>query len=386
MTPRSPPPAGWPRAATAPGSLASGSLASGSEAGSPLAVGHSAGAGLAAAVAAAALSEDGIDVGSIRHTAREVRAGGTASDSPRTTPAAPSVTTERHDTLWMLAEQYLGSGERYVEIVALNRGVEQPDGRSLRDDGRIYPGWSLSLPVDAVVDPGRPDRHHVIRGDTLWHIAEVELGDPTRYDEIAAVNRGDLQPDGHRLVDPDLILPGWVLEIPGAEHGLDGAAEPGNPSPEGNAAGPAARSGDGDPAAAVMAPIDRAPLASPPQAAMSAPATPAPSATVDTAGVPTLDRVARPGQEVPDSAGEGAAATPRDDAEATSPVGASPATTPPAPTTPAALPPRLRRPHHTCGAHACSAHACGPHACGPHTCGAHACSAHTRGPHLPGIR
>jgi hypothetical protein len=125
------------------------------------------------------------------------------------------VTTERHDTLWLLAEQYLGAGERFVEIVELNRGVVQPDGRSLGDDGRLYPGWTLALPADAAVEAARPDRHRVVGGDTLWQIAEDELGDPRRYPEIAEANRGDLQPDGRRLAEPDLILPGWVLEIPG---------------------------------------------------------------------------------------------------------------------------------------------------------------------------
>lgn len=137
----------------------------------------------------------------------------------------PTITTLRHDTLWLLAEQHLAAGERFAEIVALNLGVPQPDGRALGDDGRIYPGWVLTLPADAVVGASRPARHVVERGDTLWAIAESELGEGARYPEIVTVNRGDVQPGGGRLADPDLILPGWVLEIPGAASGASQGTE-----------------------------------------------------------------------------------------------------------------------------------------------------------------
>jgi nucleoid-associated protein YgaU len=156
----------------------------------------------------------------------------------------PTLTTERHDTLWMLAEAHLGRGERFTEIVELNRGVAQPDGRSLGDDGRLYPGWLLRLPADAVVDVARPERHRVAPGDTLWDIAGEALGDPTRYPEVFAANAGDLQPDGRRLTDPDLIVPGWVLEVPGT--GTEpGGAEPGGAEPGGTEPGGAEVMPDG---------------------------------------------------------------------------------------------------------------------------------------------
>jgi hypothetical protein len=50
--------------------------------------------------------------------------------------------------------------------------------------------------------------------DTLWDIAERTLGDPLRYREIHAMNLDRVQPDGRRLVDADLIFPGWVLQMP----------------------------------------------------------------------------------------------------------------------------------------------------------------------------
>jgi hypothetical protein len=59
------------------------------------------------------------------------------------------------------------------------------------------------------VSPPR-GRHH----DCLWDIAERTLGDPRRYNEIFELNRDRVQADGQRLVDKDLIRPGWVLVMP----------------------------------------------------------------------------------------------------------------------------------------------------------------------------
>jgi DNA-binding SARP family transcriptional activator/LysM repeat protein len=62
--------------------------------------------------------------------------------------------------------------------------------------------------------PSRSPTYTVRRGDTLWGIAERELGDPLRWRELERLNRGRLQPDGDRLQDPDLIRPGWRLLLP----------------------------------------------------------------------------------------------------------------------------------------------------------------------------
>jgi hypothetical protein len=54
-----------------------------------------------------------------------------------------------HDSLWDIADRYLGSGIRYKEIFALNEGRIQPDGDRLTLESLIRPGWTLILPADA---------------------------------------------------------------------------------------------------------------------------------------------------------------------------------------------------------------------------------------------
>jgi nucleoid-associated protein YgaU/DNA-binding SARP family transcriptional activator len=154
-------------------------------------------------------------------------------------PAYPTITVRRHDTLWSLAERHLGDGARYTEILELNRGVPQQDGRTLENTSWLYPGWVLRLPLDAQGAGGRDDDAAaavvVEPGDTLWEIAEDELGDGARYGEIFDENVGDPQPGGDRLTDPNLILVGWELDIPGA---ANESGQPNSASVEASSAGP----------------------------------------------------------------------------------------------------------------------------------------------------
>lgn len=134
----------------------------------------------------------------------------------------PTVAVRRHDTLWSLAETHLGSGERFREIVALNLGRPQPDGRALTNARWVYPGWVLRLPADArMTSDSRAagnsvsaEVYTVQPGDTLSEIAADELGNGHRYGDIYELNEGRRQSDGLRLSDPDEIKPGWRLTLP----------------------------------------------------------------------------------------------------------------------------------------------------------------------------
>ena len=61
---------------------------------------------------------------------------------------------------------------------------------------------------------GSPSTYVVQRGDTLWGIAERQLGDPLEWQAIYHLNEGRPQPDGTTLTDPHWIDPGWTLLLP----------------------------------------------------------------------------------------------------------------------------------------------------------------------------
>lgn len=151
----------------------------------------------------------------------------------------------------------LGAQQRWVAgmvaaVAALGGGAQAAHAGSA-----TAPPWEPAPPVttdlfdqhvpadggDAVPGgaPGDPDaapnvRVHVVReGDTLWRVADARLGDARRYPEIVSATADVVQPDGRRLTDPDLILPGWTLTIPPVE-GLGGGLPDTGSAPTGPAA------------------------------------------------------------------------------------------------------------------------------------------------------
>lgn len=79
-----------------------------------------------------------------------------------------------------------------------------------------------------------PTRSYVVRdGDSLWSIAERELGDGRRFAEIAKLNYGVPQADGRTLSNSHWIHPGWTLKLPGepvhfSPHGSIYTVQPGD--------------------------------------------------------------------------------------------------------------------------------------------------------------
>ena len=89
------------------------------------------------------------------------------------------------DTLWTIAAQELGSGDRYPEIYARSRLIEQPDGDRLTDPDHIEPGWRLRVPGR---EPAEPPSRHLSEAD------EVNPGPavvpPTTEDHDGEVDQG----------------------------------------------------------------------------------------------------------------------------------------------------------------------------------------------------
>lgn len=85
----------------------------------------------------------------------------------------------------------------------------------------LRPGWVLTLPAD-------PNTVIVARGDTLSSIARTHFdGDETKAQQIFDASTALAQPHGGQLTDPDLIYPGWQLHLhPEAADAQDAGAQP----------------------------------------------------------------------------------------------------------------------------------------------------------------
>lgn len=139
--------------------------------------------------------------------------------APQTSPTSDQHATRPYevrpgDTLWNIAEAHLGSGHDYHRIVDLNR-----DHLSGGADW-VTPGMVLQLPETKDSDRAGEQAEQTVvvePGDTLSGLAAEHLGEADRWPEIYESSAGTVQPDGRRLQDPDLIYPGWRLDLPEVE-------------------------------------------------------------------------------------------------------------------------------------------------------------------------
>lgn len=137
------------------------------------------------------------------------------------------------ESLWSIARDRLGAGERYPEIATLNAD-------QLGDDpDLVEPGWLLQLPATPDHPAAHAEPYRVKAGDTLSQIAQDKLGDAAAYPEIVAASHDLTQPGGGRLHDPDVIDVGWTLRIPGKDTKPSTKPPPRTPNPS-----PAARGHD----------------------------------------------------------------------------------------------------------------------------------------------
>ncbi|WJV51675.1 LysM peptidoglycan-binding domain-containing protein [Streptomyces flavofungini] len=164
------------------------------------------------------------------------------------------------ESLWSIAEEQLGDGELWRDIAQLNDGRTMADGTTFHASTFLQPGWQLRMPGtlkpqnNTLATQGERAQQVTVRsGDTLWKIAEDELGDGTQYKEIFEENRGAPQPGGTTLTDPDDIRAGLELDIPHptAPAAPQGPADKAKPDAE------PPRSGDRDEAERDFAPGEK---------------------------------------------------------------------------------------------------------------------------------
>jgi nucleoid-associated protein YgaU len=122
-------------------------------------------------------------------------------------PAPPSVakpvvvpnvvTVKRGDSLWKLAEQHLGRGLRWHDLVSANPGILDPN--------HIVAGSQIVLPA-SISSLHSATKFTVRAGDTLSQIAQSQLGHASYAECIARTNPS--------IQDANRIFPGQVLLLP----------------------------------------------------------------------------------------------------------------------------------------------------------------------------
>ncbi|MEN8651716.1 LysM peptidoglycan-binding domain-containing protein [Streptomyces sp. 21So2-11] len=187
---------------------------------------------------------------------------GSAKSAMKGTDGLTHTVSTPTESPWDLAEEYLGNGQRWRDIAALN-----PDSPELAaGDGYLPKGAVIKLPADArpvalatrptptapapeppaakapAADTGptaqapkqqteqaadrtdnttvpaesdaqRPASVTVQEGDSLWKIAD-QYGEPTDWAQIYETNKGEAQPGGDTFDNPNLIYPGQELDLP----------------------------------------------------------------------------------------------------------------------------------------------------------------------------
>jgi DNA-binding SARP family transcriptional activator len=171
--------------------------------------------------------------------------------------------------LWRIARRTLGDGNRWPEILELNKGKLQPlpflakrcaalisilgqraglpvaspsaAGGAAADVVATAPAWNTSAkPAEfagvrpaahstpyryeatgAAEQPSRAKSTVVLSYnpdtgvyDSLWRMSERTLGDGSRWPEIYALNKGKPQPNGGTFTRPALIFPGEEMALP----------------------------------------------------------------------------------------------------------------------------------------------------------------------------
>jgi nucleoid-associated protein YgaU len=109
---------------------------------------------------------------------------------------ANRIRINKGDTLWMMAERYLGSGTQWQKILAANP--------QLKDPNLIRAGEWLSLPLGNNALSGGKVR--VQKGDTLWKLAQLNFGNGLAWSCIAQANPS--------IPNVNRIYSGQVLVLP----------------------------------------------------------------------------------------------------------------------------------------------------------------------------
>jgi nucleoid-associated protein YgaU len=124
---------------------------------------------------------------------------GTSALSPSSSPVR-TVTVQAGDSLWKLAQQTLGRGSRWHELLAANPGIGDPT--------HLAPGTKIVVPSETAILQSRKSdtKIAVERGDTLTKIAQSQYRKAAAWRCIVQANP--------EITDPNRIYEGQQLLLP----------------------------------------------------------------------------------------------------------------------------------------------------------------------------
>jgi len=134
---------------------------------------------------------------------------------PQPQPSLPSpaitaqktVIIHRGDSLWKLALQSLGRGNRWPELLTANPRIANPN--HIRSGAQLYlPAAAATLRSPLVVKSTATLTIKVRRGDTLWNLAKSNLGRSSYWPCLAAANPS--------IAEPNRIYENQQLFLPAA--------------------------------------------------------------------------------------------------------------------------------------------------------------------------
>ena len=123
-----------------------------------------------------------------------------------------------NETLWSIAQAVYDDGRLFRALYDLNKNqIADPNSLEPGTEIKTPPleelvsNWESSVPVD--LRPSRvPANVYVTqKGDTVFHVARIRLGQASRFDEILELNRSRLNLDTHHLTE---LPPGIPLKLP----------------------------------------------------------------------------------------------------------------------------------------------------------------------------
>lgn len=135
-----------------------------------------------------------------------------------------TVTVRPRDTLWGLAEQYLGNPMDWREIFDLNVGKPQPGGGSLSDPSLIRAGWVLELPPRAAhhLPPESPRDGHRAAAPMRGHGPEARVPRHEPPPPPSTRGNGTKPPADHPPRHPNERTS--ARPIPGGQHASSASA------------------------------------------------------------------------------------------------------------------------------------------------------------------